>query len=73
MSRKKYWKIKKALIIHIINSSSTMTEKEKKALNKKIYQAGERTKSNLHPGESYKGLYEWLDKAYHMRIINGEA
>jgi len=73
MTRKKYWKIKKSLLIHLINSSDTMTVEEKKRMNKAIYHAGERTKSFLKPNESYKGMYEWLDKPYHVRIIKGEA
>lgn len=73
MTRKKFWNIKKSLLIHIVNTSSTMTAEEKKRINRAIYHAGERTKSFLKPNESYKGMYEWLDKAYHMRVINGEA
>ena len=73
MTRKRFWKIKKALLIHLVNTTSTMSEAEKKRINKAIYKAGERTKSPLKPGESYKAMYDWLDKPYHTRVINGEA
>ena len=72
MTRKRYSGIKKSLMIHILNTTSTMPAKEIKAINKAIYKADFRIPESLK-GHSYKGLYEELDKAYHLRVIAGEA
>ena len=73
MNRKKYSRIKKSLLIHILNTTSTIPAEQVKKINKRIYQAEFRGAADSRKGESYKGMYEWLDKAYHTRVIAGEA
>lgn len=72
MTRKRYAGINKAQLIHILNTTSTIPADQVKKINKRIYQADFRIPKTLMP-TSYKELYEELNKAYHQRMIAGEA
>lgn len=72
MTRKRYAGIIKMELIHIMNTTTEIPADQVKKINKRIYRADYKLPESLRK-DGYRAIYELCDKAYHQRIIAGEA
>ena len=72
MTRKRFAGIKRMELIHLVNTSTNIPADQVKQINKRIYRADFKLPESMRK-DGYKAIYELCDKAYHQRIIAGEA
>lgn len=72
MTRKRFAGIQRMELIRILNTTTTIPADQVKKINKRIYRADFKLPESQRK-DGYKAIYELCCKAYHQRIIAGEA